>query len=412
MAIAALARSIRLRERSAVEVVEAYLRRIEAVNPRGNAVVQVDGGRALARAREADAAEPSGPLHGVPFTVKDNLEAAEIEMTIGAPERRGVVAERDAVVVARMRAAGAILLGKTNCPSYGGGIETDNEVYGRTNNPYDLERTPGGSSGGEAAAIAAGCSPCGFGTDSGASVRLPAHFCGLAALKPTSGRVSVTGVLDDLGQIGELSDPRTQVGILGQAVDDVAALLAAATGEEVPARDVGGLRVAVQTDNGLHPPTPETAVTVETAANALAAAGAAVEHAAHPRGGHELTIDVWRSYGDMSAAELYAILRRWDAYRAEMLGWFEGRDLVLSPVFPEPARHHGDMIRPGAMDPTSYTTPYSLTGWPAATVRAGTSPEGLPIGVQLIAHAGRDEVALAAAREVERALGGYQPPAL
>ena len=117
-----------------------------------------------------------------------------------------------------MRAAGAILLGKTNCPEYGGGIETDNAVYGRTNNPYDLDRTPGGSSGGEAAAIAAGCSPCGLGTDSGASVRLPAHFCGLAALKPTSGRVPVTGVIDDLGQIGALGDPRTQVGILARSV--------------------------------------------------------------------------------------------------------------------------------------------------------------------------------------------------
>ena len=135
-----LAAAIRARERSAVEVVDAHLRRIETVNPSVNAVVQVDGERALAQARASDAArEPRGPLRGVPFTVKDNLEATGIEMTIGAPERRGVVAERDAVVVARMRAAGAILLGKTNCPTYGGGIETDNEVYGRTNNPYDLE---------------------------------------------------------------------------------------------------------------------------------------------------------------------------------------------------------------------------------------------------------------------------------
>jgi amidase len=410
MNVSELAAAIRSRERSAGEVVDAHLRRIEAVGPRVNAVVQVDAERALAQAREADAAlargDAAGPLHGVPFTVKDNLEAVGIEMTIGAPERRGVIAERDAVVVTRMRAAGAILLGKTNCPTYGGGIETDNEVYGRTNNPYDLDRTPGGSSGGEAAAIASLCSPCGFGTDSGASVRLPAHFCGLAALKPTSGRVSVTGVLDDLGQIGELSDPRTQVGILGRAVDDVALLLGIATGEEVRPADTAGLRVAVHTDNGLHPPTPETVAAVEAAAEALGGA----EPAMHPGGGHELTIDVWRSYGDMSAAELYDILRRWDAYRAEMLDWFGDYDLVLCPVFPEPARRHGDMNRPG-MDPTSYTTPYSLTGWPAATVRAGTSPEGLPIGVQFVAHPGRDDVALAAAREVERALGGYQAPA-
>jgi amidase len=187
----------------------------------------------------------------------------------------------------------------------------------------------------------------------------------------------------------------------------VALLLGVATGEEVALPDVGGLRVAVMTDNGLHTPTPETVAAVEAADGVLGG-----ERAAHPGGGHELTLDVWRSYGDMSAAELYAILRRWDAYRAEMLEWFAGYDVLVCPVFPEPARRHGDMNRPGAMDPTSYTTPYSLTGWPAATVRAATSPEGLPIGVQLVAHPGRDDVALAAAREVERALGGYRAPPL
>ena len=168
-----------------------------------------------------------------------------------------------------MREAGAILIGKTNCPTYGGGIETDNPVHGRTNNPYDLGRTPGGSSGGEAAAIAAGCSPCGLGTDSGASVRLPAHFCGLAALKPTSGRVPVTGVIDDLGQIGSLGDPRTQIGILARSAADVALVLGAVAGPDardggvapMPLRepgDVRGLRVAMHTHNGLATPTRAT----------------------------------------------------------------------------------------------------------------------------------------------------------
>ena len=404
-------------ERSALEVVEAHLRRIEEVNPRINAVVQLDAERALAQAREADArGAPSGPLHGVPFTVKDNLEAAGMPMAIGAPERAAVIPGRDATVVARMRAAGAILLGKTNCPPYGGGIETDNPVYGRTDNPYDLERTPGGSSGGEAAAIAAGCSPCGLGTDSGASVRLPAHFCGLAAIKPTSGRVPVTGVIDDLGQIGALSDPRTQVGILARSAADLAPLLEAVADPEPPLRalgDVRGLRVAVHAQNGLHTPTPETVAAVTTAATALRDAGATVGEAEPPRGGHELTIEIWRSYGDeFSAEQLYALLRRWDAYRAEMLAWFANHDLILCPVFPGPARRHGDMNRPGEVDPTSFTTPYSLTGWPAATVRAGSSPESLPIGVQLVAHPWRDDVALAAAAELERALGGWQPPPL
>ena len=203
------------------------------MNPLINAVVALDAERALAAADAADAAAaPTGPLHGVPFTVKDNLAAAGLEMAIGAPERVGVVPGADATAVARMRAAGAILLGKTNCPEYGGGIETDNPVHGRTSNPYDPARTPGGSSGGEAAIVAAEGSPCGLGTDSGASVRLPAHFCGLASLKPSAGRVPLTGVLDDEGQLGTLGDPRTQVGPLARSVEDVALLLRVVAGPD------------------------------------------------------------------------------------------------------------------------------------------------------------------------------------
>jgi amidase len=390
--------------------------------------VQVDGERALAAAAEADAAlardEPTGPLHGVPFTAKDNLSAAGVEMAVGAPERAGVVPDTDSTAVARLRGAGGVLLGKTNCPPYGGGIETDNEVYGRTNNPWDLERTPGGSSGGEAAAIAAGCSPCGVGTDSGASVRLPAHFCGLASIKPTSGLVPVTGVIDDLGQIGALGDPRTQVGPLARTVADVALLLGVLGGPDgrdggappVPLGDpaavsLRGLRVAATAENGLASPTAETVEMVSRAAEALSDAGAAVSDARHPGGGHELTIDVWRSYGEgVSAGELYSILRRWDAFRSEMLAWGERFDVIVCPVFAGPAPRHGETTVPGELDPTSYTTPWSLTGWPSATVRCGTSPEGLPLDVQVIAKPWRDHVALAVALELERALGGWAPP--
>ena len=418
----ALARLIARREVSAREVAEAHLRRIEAVNPRINAVVALDAERTLAAADAADAAPaPAGPLHGVPFTVKDNLAAAGLEMTIGAPERAGVVPAADATAVARMRAAGAILLGKTNCPEYGGGIETDNPVHGRTSNPYDDARTPGGSSGGEAAIIAAEGSPCGLGTDSGASVRLPAHFCGLASLKPSAGRVPLTGVLDDEGQLGTLGDPRTQVGPLARSVEDVGLLLRVVAGPDgrdggvapVPLGahaevDLRGLRVAVQTENGLDDPTPATLAAVAAGADALREAGAIVEEASHPGGGHELTIDVWRSYGDdVAAAGLWRLLRRWDAFRADMLAFAQRYDLLLCPVFDGPARPHGAMHVPGALDPTSWTTPHSLTGWPAATVRAGTSPEGLPLDVQLVAGPWRDDVALAAALRVERASGPW-----
>jgi amidase len=175
--------------------------------------------------------------------------------------------------------------------------------------------------------------------------------------------------------------------------------------------DVGALRIAVHTEDGLARPTPATSATVLDAAAALRAAGAMVEDARPPGGGHELTIEVWASHDGLSAASLYGLLRRWDAYRAEMLTFAERYDLILSPVFPEPARPHGAMNVPGELDPTSFTTPHSLTGWPAATVRCGTSPEGLPIGVQLVARPWRDDVALAAALRLERELGGWQAPA-
>ena len=174
---------------------------------------------------------------------------------------------------------------------------------------------------------------------------------------------------------------------------------------------MGALRVAVHTEDGLGRPTPETTATVLDAAAALREAGATVEEARPPGGGHELTIEVWSSYGGLSAAGLYDLLRRWDAYRARMLAFAEHHDLILSPVFPGPARPHGTMNVPGELDPTSFTTPHSLTGWPAATVRCGTSPEGLPIGVQVVAGPWRDDVALAAAACLERQLGGWRAPA-
>src|SRR3954453_13168911 len=309
-----LAALVASRAASAREVVEAHLRRIEAVNGAINAVVALDAERALAAAGRADTAlargEPTGPLHGIPFTVKDNIAAAGLPMAIGAPERAGVVPDGDATVVARMRAGGAILLGKTNCPPWGGGIETANPVYGRTSNPYDLARAPGGSSGGEAAIVAAAGSACGLGTDSGASVRLPAHFCGAAAIKPSAGRVPLTGVLDDEGQVGALGDPRTQVGPLARSVADVALVLRLVAGPDgrdagvVPVAlgdpavvDLRGLRVAVHTANEHVTATEATIATVQRAAAALGDAGARVQPAEPSRGGHALTIEVWRSYG-------------------------------------------------------------------------------------------------------------------
>ena len=421
-----LAHLVRERDVSAQELVETHLRRIEQVNPQINAVVQLDADRALEAARKADQALaqgiPIGPLHGVPFTAKDNFETAGIITAIGVAERASVVPTQDATAVARLKRAGAILLGKTNCPPWGGGSETENEVYGRTNNPYNLGRSVSGSSGGEAAIIAAGGSALGIGSDSGGSIRDPAHFCGLAALKPTAGLIPVTGVLDDEGRIGVMGDPRTQVGPIARSVADVATLASLLAGPDgidagcmpvpfpdPPTASLPGLRIAVHYDNGIVSPAADTIATVRAAADALAAVGATVEETRHPGGGHELTQEIWRSYdGEVSSLELYRLLRRWDAYRSEMLRWLSDWDGILCPVYPTAAHAHGKSVRGGV----SYTTPYSLTGWPCAVVRCGTSTEGLPIDVQLVTGPWRDDLALALAGALESALGGYRPPSM
>jgi amidase len=422
-----LARLLRARQVSATEVLAAHLDRLAVVNPRLHAVVQV-APDAMARARAADQAlargEAAGPLHGVPFTAKDNLETRGLVTAIGVPERAALVPAADATAVARLRAAGGILLGKTNCPPWGTGLETANPLYGRTVNPYDPTRTPGGSSGGEAAAVAAGLSPCGLGTDSGGSLRVPAHFCGVATLKPTAGLVPVTGVVDDEGPIGPLGDPRTQVGPVARSVADLALLLAVLAGPDgrdagavpVPVGDpaavrLEGLRVAVDTGAGSPRSTPETTATVAAAAGALAGAGAAVEEAAPPGDGHALTVEVWRSYDPgVDSQALYRLLRRWDRYRTDLLDWVAAWDAILTPVYDRPAPPHGATDTPELRDAVRWTTPWSLAGWPCAVVRCGTSSEGLPIGVQVVAPPWHDHLALALAAHLETTLGGWRPP--
>ena len=274
----ALAEAIRAGQVSSEEVVTAYLRRIDEVNPAINAVVQVTAERARVEAREADVAlgrgEIRGPFHGVPFTVKDIFDVAGVVSAAGLEERATHIPGRDAVV-ARMRGTGAILLGKTNCPPGGTGVVTDNPVYGATRNPYVLDCSPSGSSGGEAAAIAAGASPLGLGSDSGGSIRTPAHYCGIAALRPTIGRVPNTGAFE---LPRGLADPRSQIGPMSRWVEDLGPALTIIAGIDwrdsgvvpMPLSDpkrveLGGLHVACYTD-GMAPPTPETSRAVQDAA--------------------------------------------------------------------------------------------------------------------------------------------------
>jgi amidase len=294
---------------------------------------------------------------------------------------------------------------------------TDNPVYGATRNPYDLDRSPSGSSGGEAAAIAAGASPLGLGSDSGGSIRTPAHYCGIAALRPTAGRVPNTGAFE---LPGGLSDPRSQIGPMSRWVEDLGPVLAIIAGVDwhdsgvipMPLVDptsveLRDLRVAWYADDGLAPPTPETAQAVRDAARALTDAGAVVAETRPPDldQGWDITQRYWRSF-ELNGEETGRLIHDWDEFRTRMLGFVERYDLILCPVADEPA------VPQGVEGNGSYCLPYSLTGYPCAVVRAGTSPEGLPIGVQVVARPWREDVALAAAGHIESDLGGWRPPPL
>jgi amidase len=449
-----LAEAVRVRRLSSLEVVDACLTRIEAVNPRINAVVRLtDDARDRARQADAEVAggQIRGPLHGVPFTIKDSLDTAGVVTTAGTVGWRERVPTRDATVVARLKAAGGILIGKTNTPEFTWSDETDNDVFGRTSNPYDLSRTPGGSSGGAAAIVSAGGSPFDVGSDTGDSIRQPAHVCGIAGIKPTSGRVPRTGHWP--GFEG-LIESFTQLGPMARRVEDLELLLpilAGPDGEDphVVAVRLGdpstvtieGLRVAMFTDNGIRTPTPETMTAVEAAADALGAAGAQVRQEVPPD-----IADAWATWDALIRADGFAWLHRliegagtpgWGSYatrgwitpgaplpgeqltglieradriRARLLRWIQDVDVIVCPAMPQPAVRHGDSTAPWFGD--TYSDVHNLTGWPAVVVRGGSSPEGLPIGVQLVAPPWREDIALAAARVVEAASGGWQAPDL
>jgi amidase len=446
---AAMAAAIQSRELSSEELVTACLHRIAAVNPKLNAVVQQRAEGALVDARSADAAlrrgQTLGPLHGVPMTIKDSLDTAGVISTAGTLGRASFIPERDATAVARLKKAGAILLGKTNTPEFTLYVETDNLVYGRTSNPYDVTRIPGGSSGGAAAIVAAGGSPFDIGSDTSGSIRIPGHMCGVAGLKPTSGLVPRTGHIISWGGV---LDGWTQLGPIARFVEDLRLILPVIAGidwqdpgiVDMLIRDPGdvdirGLTVAYHTDNGLDRATPEIVSTVQTVAAFLADRGLAVREARPPVESTLKVMEVagadgaawlwrlvdrantkklsaaiegWKTVKPVSSAELTAEVEAMDKYRSGMLAFMETHDVIVSPVESYAALPHGATSK--RENGLTYVSPYNISGQPAATVRVGTSADGMPIGVQIVGRRFREDVVLAVAQLVEDQFGGWKRP--
>src|SRR5579864_5135030 len=333
-----IAEHVRTRQLSPVEVVKAHLARIEKLNPKINAFVQLDADRALEQARSAEAAvmrkEQLGPFHGVPISIKSSISVAGMKWEAGTKLREGITASSDAPLVQRLRKAGAVVLGTTNTPELLMAWETDNLLYGCTNNPWDLRRTAGGSSGGEAAAIASGCSAGGVGSDGGGSIRVPAHFCGICGLKPTPGRAPSTG------HFPVSAGPFALIGVVGpmaRTIDDLKILFEVMAGPDpgdpmsapVPLRrisreDLRQIRVGYFEDDGRTPVTPETRAAVSEAADGLRRAGFEVEPF-RPSNLEEIRQLWWMFFGTAGGMILNSVTRGREAEISptlrEFLGW-------------------------------------------------------------------------------------------
>jgi len=464
---AQLAQAVRNRVISPVELAEAHLARIERLNPRLNAFVHVDAEGALARAKlaENELAQRSsrdglGPLHGVPISIKSSVDVAGFPCECGTLLRKGNTPHADATLVSRLRAAGAVILGNTNVPEFLMAYETENLLYGRTNNPWDLSCTPGGSSGGESAAIASGCAAAGIGSDGGGSIRIPAHYTGICGLKPTPGRVPSTGHYP--GSAGPFKELGV-VGPLARTVQDLEIIFRVVAGYDpadpasapVPLRtwtrdEIRRLPIAFLEDDGTTPVTPETAAAVRAAAAALRDQGFQVE--TWPSGGFERIWNLWWTlFGrgiqlamdatvagreddlspmytafrkmvgaepPLTAQELLDTLLQRDAVRAAFLARMERFPILLCPACAVPAFHHGErkwMIQGSEvryLKAMSYSQWFNLLGNPAAVVPVGQSPEGLPIGVQIVGRPWEDEAVLAVAALIDSACGGFRRPPL
>jgi len=459
--VTSLAGLIRDKQVSPTELLEAHLRRIEQVNPQLNAITHLDAEGARRQAAAADQTlargEEIGPLHGLPMTMKSCIDVAGFPCECGSRLRQGYRAERDATLVSRLKRAGAIIVGNTNVPDMLMAYETDNYLYGRTNSPWDLARTPGGSSGGEAAAIASGCSAAGFGSDGGGSVRVPAHFCGIFGLKPTAGLIPRTGHWPDCVGPGALMG---LVGPMARSAGDLELLLQVTAGEDdqdpssvplavetCPDRTLRQMKIGWYEDDGMCRASAETRAAVRQAAGALEGQGFTVEPF-ELKGMDATRQHWWMLFGvtgaaltkpliegresdvhplvrgllapeEAARASFDDLLHTWverDRLRGELLQQMQQHRVLLCPVAAVPAFRHGE--REWTVDCKtvrypkifSYCQIFNLLGNPSVVVPVGRSPEGLPIGVQIVGRHFEDAVILGVARKLEQAIGGWQAP--
>lgn len=455
---------MRAREASPVEVMEAHLRRIEALNPLLNAVVTL-APDALERAHAAEASlmrgERAGSLQGVPVTVKDTIETAGLRTTCGSLLREGFLPQVDATAVKRLKAAGAIVLGKTNVAEMAMTYEADNPVFGRTNNPHDTRLTAGGSSGGEAAAISACLSPVGLGSDLMGSIRVPAHFCGVFGLKPTTGRVPcaghappATGALSLGAVIGPLARRVEDLSLLLNVLSGLSAAEAASASSvsrttDAAAPALRGQRVAWYASDEISPVNEETQAAVRRVARVFDDAGLIVTEACPP--GVESGPELWtklfsraalgylrKAYAgreslagadaqfllssaaaDLVSPSLDDFLAAWnerDERRGRLVEWMAEMPLIVAPVGAVQAFEHGarkvrvDEQLVSVFRAFGYSQTYNVYGLPVVSVPAGRTRSGLPVGVQLIGRPFAEEMLLAAAQLIEDVLGGWLPP--
>ncbi|HTF61898.1 MAG TPA: amidase [Edaphobacter sp.] len=440
---------------SPLELADEYIDQIERVNPLLNAIIDFDAERVRSQAREAR----FGALAGLPLTIKSAIAVQGHRCEIGSILNRGRMSACDAEAVARLRSHGAMFLGTTNCPEFLMAYETDNLLYGRTNNPWDLDRSAGGSSGGEAAAIAAGLSAGGLGSDSGGSVREPAHFCGICSLKPTPGRVPgrghnppCIGPFSTLGAVGPMGRTVADVNLLFRLLatqDSFDPVSPPVELRSVSIDDAKAIPIGWFEDDGLIPVTAETRHAVRDAAKALERQGfkvrpfrpawleearelwwkffvqcGAMFYAPTIRGREQDLSPVFRNFLEIAHSRppltAESLLQAWadcDLVRAKLLAEIREVPILLTPVCAVPAFRHGERewriegATVGYLDAMRFTQWFNVLASPAAVIPVSISDEGLPIGVQVAGRPFDDESVLAVAAAVERAFG-YRPPLL